>query len=76
MAASYRHAIEWIAFNDSAGDTTPEMSWDEVIENIRWMPTTLLVADIFQDGDSLKVAEAVARVRQFKKPRAKKQDSQ
>lgn len=72
MAASYRHAIEWIAFNDSAGDTPPEMPWDEAIEVIRWMPSTLLVGDVFQNGDSLKVAEAVARVRQFKKPRAKK----
>jgi hypothetical protein len=38
--ASYRHAIKWIALNDSSGDVLDE-------EELSSLVTSLLVADIF-----------------------------
>ena len=48
MAASYRKAVEWIAYNDEGGDIE--------IETVASYVTTLLIADIFG-----KEPEAVAK---------------
>lgn len=55
--ASYRHAIWWIATNDSAGE-------DDALdpEAVQSLVTSLLVADIF-DVPEIKVGEDVVRMR-------------
>lgn len=53
--ASYRHAVDWIALNDSAADGAD-------VNEIDGYPTTLLVADLF-DVTTERVARDIARVR-------------
>ena len=53
--ASYKHAVEWIAINDESASLD--------LEEIRWLPTTLLVEEIFcVDGD--RIARDVLRLRE------------
>jgi hypothetical protein len=56
MAASYRKAIEWIAYNDSPADDTYDA------EALSGYISVVLVADLF-DKDSDAVARAVVRKR-------------
>jgi hypothetical protein len=55
--ASYREAIEWIAFNDSAAD---DDAFDESVAGS--LVSAVLVADIF-DVPSEKVGRDIVRVR-------------
>lgn len=55
--ASYRHAIDWIAHNDSAGD--PDALDEHAAGSLT---TSVLVADLF-DVDSDRVGRDVVRVR-------------
>jgi hypothetical protein len=55
--ASYRHAVRWIASNDSSGDEDA-LEVDEVSSLI----SVALIAEIF-DTDSEKVARDVVRAR-------------
>lgn len=56
MRASYRHAVQWIAVNDNAGNGDTE-------EEVRGYVTTGLVADLFGKTDE-QVARDVMRARQ------------
>lgn len=44
--ARYSDAIEWIAHNDSAGDTVG-MSLEEAIEEVKFIISVCLVADVW-----------------------------
>ena len=55
MAASYRHAVEWIALNDE-----PEVL---SVDDMEHMISVLLVADIF-GRSSAEVARAVIHYRE------------
>lgn len=66
--ARYTDAVEWIALNDSAGDTPAGMDFDDAFDNARNLVSTCLVADVF-GVDQDKVGMDVLRVRGFSKPR-------
>jgi len=57
MAASYRHAIRWIAINDEPGE-----SGESDVYNVESQISTLLVADIF-GKEPEAVAKAILAVR-------------
>ena len=54
--ASYREAVQWIAFNDNAGNGDTQ-------EEVAMYITVLLIADIF-DVEPDKVASDVCKVRE------------
>jgi hypothetical protein len=68
--ASYRHAVRWIASNDSSGD-------EDALEvgEVSFLTSVVLIAEIF-DTDSEKVARDVvrARKRELKACRARKRE--
>jgi len=67
--AIYRDAIQWIADNDSAGDTPTNLTWTEAFAGVDGLVTVCLVADVFgKDQDT--VAADVLHARGFRKPRA------
>jgi hypothetical protein len=55
--ASYKHAVQWIADNDSAGD-------DDALnpDAVAYLVTTLLVSDIF-GVDEIKVGYDIVQQR-------------
>lgn len=57
IRASYRHAVDWIAVNDSAGD-------DDALDEgaVQYYVTALLVADIFGVEES-KVGRDIVKAR-------------
>lgn len=67
MRASYRHAVEWIAANDGAGDTVG-LGYEAALNDVRFLVTTALVADLFGKADE-DVARDVLRRRGFCAPR-------
>ena len=69
--AIYREAVQWIADNDSAGDTPATMTWAEAFAGVDGLVSVCLVADVFgKDQDT--VAADVLRARGFRKPRGSK----
>jgi len=54
MRASYRHGIDWIAYNDDGAETDPDV--------IGSYMTTIMLADLF-GKDPEVVAKAVAKKR-------------
>lgn len=57
--ASYKHAIAWIAANDSAGDDLSQQQCSELV-------TAVLVADLFEVS-SEKVGADIMRARHLNK---------
>lgn len=55
MRASYRKGIEWIALNDEALETDPEV--------VSSLPSVCMLADLF-GKDPAEVAKAVVRFRE------------
>lgn len=66
--AKYSDAIDWIAHNDSGDDTPPDMSWADAFDEIRYMLTVVMTADVFGKSGDI-VAEDVLKERGFKKPK-------
>jgi hypothetical protein len=55
--AGYRHAVQWIALNDGAGDSDATS-----VNAVRSQVTVLLIADLFE-VESSKVAQDVVNYR-------------
>lgn len=66
--ASYHTAVQWIAANDAAGDTPPDLDFTKAYEAVNGNISVVLVADVFNKPES-QVALDVLKARGFSKPK-------